>query len=271
MFKPLADAKDIALSNIEHRRQTVAMARVALKKHYSGSILGVVWAVIKPTFYFFLYWFVMTIGIRGSRNIDGVSYVMWMIPGLTSWFFLSDVLKQGGVSILANKHLVTKLVYPVETIPVSEVLSLLFPHLAMLGIATAIYVLSGFGITIYFIQLPYYLLCAIAFSLAIAFLLSALTAVSKDVKHVINTFMTGFLWLTPILWSPSNMAPLLRQLLMLNPLAYIVDGYRNCFVSKTWFFQSPGYTIYFWIVVVALALLAAFIFKKLRYEFADVL
>lgn len=249
----------------------MAMARMMLRKRYSGSVLGVIWALIKPTFYFFIYWFVMTIGIRGSRTIEGTSYAMWMIPGITAWFFLSDVLTRGGSAILNNKHLVTKLVYPIDTIPVSEVLSLFFVHLAMLGIAIAIFILSGYGIGIYLLQLPYYILCSLLLSLTIAFLLSALTAVSKDIKHLINSFMTGFFWLTPVLWSMTNIVSPLRQIILINPLAYVVLGYRDSFVSHTWFFQKGAYALYFWAVLVVLTLFAALVHSKLRHEYADVL
>jgi len=263
--------KLIVTTNINNYGQTVAMARMMLRKRYSGSVLGVIWAIVKPTFYFFIYWFVMTIGIRGSRTIEGVSYAMWMIPGITAWFFLSDVLTRGGVSILSNKHLVTKLVYPIDTIPVSEVLSLFFVHLAMLAIATTIFILSGFGIGIYLLQLPYYVLCSFLLSLAIAFLLSSLTAVSKDIKHMINSFMTGFFWLTPVLWSIVNITSPLRQIILMNPLAYVVLGYRDSFVSRTWFFQKGAYTLYFWAFLIVLTLLAALVHNKLRHEYADVL
>lgn len=271
MQEALNNLKQILIANINNWGQTVAMARMMLRKRYSGSVLGVVWALVKPTFYFFIYWFVMAIGIRGSRTIEGISYAMWMIPGITAWFFLGDVITRGGVSILSNRHLVTKLVYPIDTIPVSEVLSLFFVHLAMLGIAITIFILSGFGIGIYILQIPYYVLCSLLLSLAIAFLLSALTAVSKDIKHVINSFMTGFFWLTPILWSVAKIGSPLKQIILMNPLAYVVLGYRDSFVSHTWFFQKGGYTLYFWVVLAAITLLAAVVHSKLRHEYADVL
>lgn len=267
----IQDLLEIVSSNIRNVSQVYGMARVMLKKRYSGSLLGVIWALVKPTIYCVVYWFVMAVGIRGSSKIEGITYGLWMIPGIMAWFFFNDVLNDSSASILDNRHLVTKLVYPVDTIPTSSVLSFFFVHLMMMGIAIAIFILSGFGIGIYLIQLPYYMFCGLLLGFVVAFLLSALSAVSKDFKHVVRSLVTAFFWLTPSLWSIKNVPPILKTIIQSNPFAYVVMGYRNCFVSKTWFFSQMGYMLYFWLLMVVLILAAVFVFKKLKNEFADVL
>jgi len=260
-------------SNVKNVHQVFGMAQMMLKKRYSGSALGIIWALVRPTIYCAVYWFAISIGIRGSSNLEGVPYILWMIPGIMVWFFISDVLTDSGSSILNNRHLVTKMVYPVETIPVSSALSYFFVHLMMMGIVIAIFILFGapVGITIYLIQLPFYMLCGVLLSFVLAVLLSALSAVSKDFKHIIRSLITALFWLTPVLWSTSKLPPFVKTIVMANPFSYVVIGYRNCFVSKTWFFQQGGYTVYFLVVLALLALLAAFVFHKLKNEFADVL
>jgi len=261
----------IVARNVENIRQVYGMALVMLRKRYSGSALGVIWSLVRPTIYCAVYWFAISVGIRGNRNIEGVPYVFWMIPGIMAWFFFSDVLTDSGSSILANKHLVTKMVYPIETIPISSALSYFFVHLMMMGIVIGIFILFGFGINIFLIQLVYYMLCGILLAFVMAVLLSALSAVSLDFKHIVRSLITALFWLTPALWSVQNLSPVLKTIVLANPFAYVVIGYRNCFVSRTWFFQQGGYTLYFFIVLAVLALLAAFVFKKLKNEFADVL
>ena len=265
------DLFEIIRSNIAHAQQVVGMARVMLKKRYSGSLLGTIWALVKPSIYIAVYWFVMAVGIRGSNKIEGINYGLWMIPGIIAWFFFNDVLNDSSSSILDNRHLVTKMVYPVETIPISSVLSFFFVHLMMFGIVIAIFILSGFGIGVYLIQLPYYMFCGLLLGFVVAFLFSALSAISKDFKHVIRSLITALFWLTPSLWSLQKVPAPLKTIIMANPFAYIVTGYRNCFVSKTWFFQQPGYLLYFWIFLTVAMFMAVFVFRKLRGEFADVL
>ena len=262
---------EIIASNVENIKQMYGMAQIMLKRRYSGSILGIIWALVQPTIYCMVYWFVVAVGIRRSGTIEGVSYALWMIPGVMVWFFFSSVLTGAGSSLINNKHLVTKLVYPIDTIPTSSVLSLFFVHFMMMGIVIAIFILSGFGISIYLLQLPYYMLCGLLISFPIAFLLSSLSAVSKDVKHTINSLTTAFFWMTPSLWSIAKLPAAIKMVILSNPFSYVVIGYRNCFVSKTWFFQQLGSMLYFWVLFFVLTLLAAFVFRKLHNEFADVL
>ena len=247
------------------------MARVSLTKKYSGSTLGVIWAFVRPTMYYLVYWFAISVGIRGSRELHGIPFAFWLMPGITAWFFIADVINISGVSIIKNKHLVTKMVYPKETIPTSEVLANFFVHLVMLGVVTVIFLVLGFGLSIYYLQLPYYILCCLSFCLALSFLLSALTAISKDFRHALKSGVTLLFWLTPILWAIEKIGSPLKQIVKLNPLTYLVSGYRNCFVNEVWFFQEWRYALYFWGVTIVLALLAAFVFNKLKDEFADVI
>ena len=118
--------------NAQNIERTYAMAQVTLTKRYSGSALGVTWSVVKPVIFVFAYWFAVAIGIRGSTAMGSVPYILWLIPGIMPWFYISDALtdrRRGGRS---NSHFVTKMVYPVATLPISEVLSLFFVHLMMM-------------------------------------------------------------------------------------------------------------------------------------------
>ncbi len=257
--------------NAQNFTRTYAMAKVTLTKRYSGSAFGILWALIKPMVFVFAYWFAVSVGIRGSKPMGDIPYILWLIPGIMPWFFISDALTVGGAAIRSNSHFVTKMVYPVATLPVSEVLSLYFVHLMLMGITTVIFLFSGFGLSVYFLQLPYYLLCTLALSVVLAMLLSALTAISRDILQAVKSFITLLFWLTPILWSADKLGSPLRQIIKTDPIVYIITGYRNAFVYHRWFYQDWRYMIYFWVVLIALALLTSYVYTKLEPEFADVL
>ena len=81
-------------------------------------------------------------------------------------------------------------------------------------------------------------------------------------------------WLTPIMWVSESMIganSLLYKILQLNPVFYIVSGYRDAFIIKRWFFERPVWTLYFWIFAICCFLFGNWIFKRLRVHFADVL
>lgn len=271
MLRAFSSFGELWSINAVNSKRTFAMAKVSLNKRYSGSLLGIFWGIVKPTLFIAVYWFAIAIGIRGGKPMEDVPYILWLIPGIVPWFFLADSLTIGGSSVRSNSHLVTKMVYPVATLPVSEVLSLFFVHLMMLALATAVFVFSGFGLTIYFVQILYYVFCALAFAIVTATLLSALTAVSRDIEHMVKSTITMLFWLSPILWSLDRIGTPLRHIIMLNPIAYIALGYRNAFVTERWFFAQWEYMTYFWCFMLVLTLFSSFMFSTLQKEFADVL
>jgi ABC-type polysaccharide/polyol phosphate export permease len=247
------------------------MARVTLVKQYSGTSLGFAWALVRPMLFIAVFWFAVSVGLRGSRLIGEAPYLLWLLPGIIAWFFVSETINGGGSSLRKNAHLVTRLVYPVATIPVFTVLAALFVHVVLMAIVVAIFLVTGYGIDLYFLQLPYYMLCAFAFGVVAATFFSALTAVSTDLGQLVRALMTLLFWLTPIIWPLESLDGLMKRIIMLNPITYIVQGYRNAFVLEKWFFQQWEYALYFWGFLIVFALLASFVFGKLRSDFADIL
>ncbi len=263
--------RDIVVTNIRYFRRTLDMARVDLVKRYSGSILGIFWGIVRPMVFISVYWFAIQVGLRGNQPVDGAPFLLWFLPGIVCWFFISDALTIGGAAIRANSHLVTKMVYPVATIPVFTVLSLYFVHLMLVGIVVVIFILSGYGLSVYIFELFYYTLCTLTFAFVVSTMLSTLTAVSHDVGHMVKSIMTALFWLTPIIWSVDTLHGIVRYIVMLNPVCYLVQGYRNAFVLERWFFVEWEYTVYFWVLMTALTLFTSFLFAKLHKEFSDIL
>lgn len=263
--------KELVEENVSNWRRTYGMAQVTLTKRYSGSALGVTWAVIRPVIYIAAYWFAVNIGMRGGNAGEGAPYLIWLVPGNMAWFFVSDCLNQAGTSISSNSQFVTKMKYPVATLPVSEVLSHFLVHLVMMCLTVGLLLVTGYGLTLTALQLPYYMLCAFAFSVVVATLFSALTAVSADIAHLIKSVMSLLFWITPVLWSVGRLSGALKLIVLANPITYIVGGYRDALVTHRWVTASLPYTAYFWGVVAILVPLASYVYAKLAPEFADVL
>ena len=79
------------------------------------------------------------------------------------------------------------------------------------------------------------------------------------------------MWMTPIMWQSNMIGEKYQRILKLNPMYYIVNGYRESMLSKEWFWEHYLWSVYFWILIVALMFVATKIFKRLKPHFADVL
>ena len=112
--------------HLENVPQVFKLSIADLKKTYTGAALGWAWAVIKPIVTIFVYWFAIAIGLRQGGDIEGVPYILWLICGIISWFYMGDSITGGTDCIRRYSYLITKMKYPVTTIPTHNNLSRLY-------------------------------------------------------------------------------------------------------------------------------------------------
>ena len=93
----------------------------------------------------------------------------------------------------------------------------------------------------------------------------------KDMSQPVGILLQVGFWLTPLAWSPQIMSETVQKILRLNPVYYIVQGYRDSFLTPLWVWKRPGWTAYFWGVTALVWILAQGVFKRLRPQFADAL
>jgi teichoic acid transport system permease protein len=247
------------------------LAKVDLIKTYRGSALGWAWAIIKPTVTIFIYYVTFRIGLRAPRLIEGYQYFIWLTVGIVPWFYMSEMLTQGTEAIRGYRHLVTKMNFPVSTIPTFVSLSKLFVNLCMIGITILIYVLMGYQLDIYLLQLPFYIIMMFLLFTGWSLFASPLASISRDFANLVKSFTTGIFWLSAIIWDPSGVSnTFFKYFLKINPITYIVWGFRDTFIYKEWFFEQKE-TLVFLVVLVVMWTLGTIIYKKLRKDIPDVL
>ena len=110
-------------------------------------------------------------------------------------------------------------------------------------------------------------------ALGLSYITSSIVGFFRDLSEIINILLQILVWVTPIMWNiETSLADgTLKTILKLNPMYYIVCGYRNALINKTWFWQTPKLTLYFWIVTLLIFGVGMLIFKRLKNHFADVL
>ena len=237
---------------------------------YLGSYLGILWAFIQPTIMICIFWFVFEVGFK-SKPVADFPFILWLITGMFPWFFFSESVSAGTNSIIDSSFLVKKVVFRVILLPIIKILSALVLHMFFIIILFSLFSLYGYPLQIYNLQVIYYLFAMIILVLGITWISSALVVFMKDIGQVIAVIMQIAFWATPIFWSIETIPLEYRNLLKWNPLYYIIEGYRNCFIYHRWFWEDMTLTIYFWIVTSVLFIGGALLFRKLRPHFADVL
>ncbi len=255
----------------ENKSLLIRLTKNEFQKQYLGSYLGLVWAILQPLSFILVMWFVFEVGFRATPVVGDTPFVLWLLSGMIPWFFMADAISSGTNSIISSAYLVKKVAFRVSILPLVQIGSSLMVHSMLLVILMIVFILHGKMPTIYWLQLPYYALCAVVLTLGISWLTSALRVFIKDIGNFIGIVLQLGFWFTPIFWSVDILPEKYLYLIKLNPFFYIVDGYRNTFVNHVWFWEQYRVTPYFLITTLIFLVLGAIVFKRLRPHFGDVL
>lgn len=260
------------IRNIWKDRKIVwELAKNDCKARFSASILGVVWTILQPLINMLVIWLVFQVGFKSSNLEGDIPFIIWYMPAFLIWNYFQEAVSQSTNSLMEYSYLVKKVNFNVEIIPTIKIISNALIHLFFILFIVFVNLCYGKYPTVYYVQVFYYFFCAMALSMALGWLCSAIAPFVADVANVVSIVIQLGFWVTPIFWDPSSLTDVAKMLLKVNPMYYVCMGYRDCFVYDTPFVYHPLQTLYFWIVTVTIWIIGTRIFKKSKKYFDDVL
>lgn len=257
------------LEILRNRGLVLKLAKNDFKTKYAGSYLGIVWAFVQPVVTVLVYWLVFSIGFRSSYG--PMPFVMYLVCGIVPWFFIQDFLNSGTNALIEYSYLVKKVVFNISILPMVKAVSAWFVHVFFVILAIVIAAIYGYYPTIYLVQIPYYFLCMFVFGLGLVYGTCAIVIFFRDLSQIIGIFLQIGIWTIPIMWNIEIAPENIRWIFKINPMYYVVNGYRDAIYGKAWFTEHLGMTVYFWVFALALFFIGTAIFRRLRVHFADVL
>lgn len=241
------------------------------KARYAGSMFGIIWAFITPLVTIGVYWFVFDVGLKAGMADDNVPFIIFLITGIVPWFFFQEALMSATNCFREYSFLVKKVVFNIKILPTAKIVSAFYTHLFFIALAIVITTLYGFSVSLYTVQIFYYLFCLIILLTGFTWITASLQPFFSDITQLIGLVMQVLMWGTPIMWSINRLSPSLQFVLKLNPLYYIVEGYRDAFYNHVWFWEHPQLTLYFWGFTIILLIIGSTVYNKLKPHFSDVL
>lgn len=246
------------------------LAKNDFKQKYATSYLGIIWGFINPLITIAVYWFVFQVGLR-QTDVGNAPFILWFICGIIPWFFFQEGLSSCTNVFVEYSYLVKKVVFKIETLPVIKIISTLFVHcffiLFLIGIA-AVY---GYYPDLSMLQFIYYSFSMVVLVFCVTIFTSAVILFFRDLGQIIAIIINVGFWATPIGWNIQMVPEALRVFLKLNPMFYIVNGYRDAFIENIFFWQRPYQTLYFWGFCLFMLLIGVKVFNKLKPHFSDVI
>lgn len=246
------------------------MAKRDISSQHVGSMLGFFWTFVNPLIMIFILWFVFSIGFKASPKGD-VPFVVWLTAGMCIWNTFVEIVNSSTTSIVGSPHLVKKIVFPLSILPVAKLAGSFVTHLIFLGLLILLIAFQGMSFSMYWFQAVYYFIAMSVLALGIGWMTSSVNVFARDTSQIVGVIMQIGFWGTPIFWDLSIMPEKYQIFVKLNPMFYIIQGYRESFIYGVPFWYHAHMTFYFWGITGVIFVLGAILFLRLRPHFADIL
>lgn len=242
---------------------------------FTGSALGVAWAVLQPLSLVILYWFVFTVIFPASASAPRVSgrdlaggtgpYVLFLISGLLPWIGFNEGIIRGTTSIVDNAALVRKLTFRSELLVAVPSLSAVIFELIGLGLFLIWIGLQGGSLWNLWL-LPFALALQLTLQIGIAWLLAVLFVFFRDVVQVLGFLLSILFYLSPILYA---VPPKWEAYFAWNPLAPLLGLFRSAVLGSP--LPSPGSFVLLLAVAVAAFAGGLTVFRRAQPSLADLI
>lgn len=258
------DAMDMLGEQVEFRELLVQMTLRDLRLRYKQAAMGFAWAIFMPLVNTAVFSVIFT---RVAPIDTAVPYPLFAYCGLVTWNLTASSLRFAVNSLTSNTALVTKVYFPREIFPFSSVLVCLVDFAVgsiVLVALLAYYQVTPSGAIVF---LPLVLTVHLLLTSAVALMLAMGNLFYRDVKYLFEIFVTIWMFATPVLYPIDRIGGTIGQLLRLNPMNPIIDGYRAVLFHGA-SPVTPGFT-----AVAALALVvfvgAWLCFHRAEFQFAE--
>lgn len=242
------------------------------KLRYQGSVLGYVWSLLRPLALFVILYIVFVKFLKIGADIP--NYPIYLLVGIVIWNYFAEVTNNSVTAIVDRGDILRKINFPKYVIVLAGSFSALINLLLNFVVIAFFLILNKVDVGPDVILLPLLILQLFVFALSVSFFLSAIFVRLRDVNYIWEVIMQGLFYATPILY-PLSLVPLVAaKLLLLTPIAQIIQDIRYILVTDK---TTTIHTLYgdweMWLIpvgtTIVLAITAAFYFKKRSKYFAE--
>ena len=243
------------------------LTRREVKGRYSQSLFGAGWAIAQPLAMMAV--FTLVFSRLGQMPSGGAPYPLFAFAALVPWFFFSNSVNSGTMSLVTYRNIVTKTYFPREIVPLAQVGSRLVDLAAASSLFALLMIYYQVGVGRWMALVPVFALLLLLFTLGVTLATSALNVFYRDVNPVVQIGLQLWLYLTPVAYPLSAVPPAYRPFFLLNPLTGVVEGLRAVLI----FNRAPEWDVVgiSAALILGLLLCSAILFKKTDKYFADVI
>lgn len=254
---------------VRHRALVAELTRREFSGRYQGSFGGVAWSFVQPLFLLAVYTVAFGVILKARWGFSGgtADYALMIFAGLVVFNAFSECLARAPILVTANPNFVKKIVFPLELLPWVMAITIFLHALLALCVWIAGYAVLYGPPKPTVVLAPLVLACFFPVLLGMGWLLSAVGVLVRDVSQLASLASHALLFLTPIFYGVEAAPPLLQNVLMLNPLTFVVEQLR----LVLFYGRVPSWSAMatYFVLSSTFAWAALGLFRRLRRGFAD--
>ena len=254
----------------KYRDLVILFVKRDLKNVYKQTVLGPLWIVINP----FLSTFVFTVifGIIANISTDGIPLFLFYMSGNILWSYFSNCFNRASSTFLSNARIFGKVYFPRLVMPLSGIIynSITFlVQFVMFAILVAVYAFTGANVhpNLLVLALPVLLIHIAFLGTGTGLIISSLTTKYRDLNVLVSFGLTLWMYLTPVVYPVSQIPESFRWIMLLNPVAPIVETFRFAFLGSGSF--AWIYLLISAVVTAVILILGMIVFNQVEKNFID--
>lgn len=261
--------------NKKNRVLLVELTKTDFKLRYQGSVLGYLWALLRPLMMFAILYVVFAQLLRFGGDIP--HYPVYLLAGITVWSFFTECTSQGIQAMVVRGDLIRKISFPKYIVVVSATLTAVINMLINLVVVIIFALLNGVEPSLSWLLVPVFIFELYILALGISFLLGAINVKYRDITSIWDVCIQALFYAVPIIYPISMVAEsstLAAKIILLNPIAQAIQDIRYNLITTTtittWnFVNNPLLQIVPILIIIVVFVLGVLCFRKKSKFFAE--
>lgn len=270
--------KDMSInSNMFSKKNRVLLSELVktdFKLRYQGSVLGYLWALIKPLLMFAILYVVFAKVLRFGGDIP--HYPVYLLVGTVIWNFFTECAQQGIHAIEQRGDLLRKINFPKYIVVVSATSTAVINVLINLCVVIVFALINGVTPSLSWLLVPLSLAELYALALGISLLLGAINVKFRDIGNIWDVITQALFYAVPIIYPismVSQTSTFAAKIILMNPIAQAIQDIRYNMITTTtettWGFVGVQWGLLSVAIVIAILVISILYFRKKSKHFAE--
>ena len=268
----------MSIPRVLNRKNRILLAELTktdFKLRYQGSVLGYLWALLRPLMMFAILYIVFAKLLKIGNDIP--HYPVYLLCGTSMWSFFTECTNQGIQSIITRGDLLRKISFPKYIVVVSATLTAVINMLINLVVIIIFALINGVTPSWHWLLVFIPILGLYLLSLGIAFLLGSINVKYRDITSIWDVIVQALFYAVPIIYPISMVAgtsAVAAKIILLNPISQCIQDIRYLLITEetitTWsFVDNPFLEIIPIVIILAFLIIGALVFRRKSKFFAE--